>query len=73
MNAQRDDGFTPLHCACFEHSNLGFKVVEYLLDTGSDPFIKDKLGRTALDFAETGNLPEIAALLRKRMGLGVDN
>jgi ankyrin repeat protein len=68
LNAQSNDGETALHFACRNPPDVGFKIVEYLLDNGSDPFIKDKFGDTPFDDAENGEMHEIAALLRNRMG-----
>jgi ankyrin repeat protein len=68
VNIQANDGATALHLACRKISNYSLQVVEYLLDNGSDPFIEDGSGRTPLDVAERSEeMPEIAALLRKRM------
>jgi ankyrin repeat protein len=67
-STQTDDGDTALHLACWKFSDHSLQVVEYLLDNGSDPFIKDGSGCTPLDVAERSEeMPEIAALLRKRM------
>jgi ankyrin repeat protein len=68
VNAQDDDGQTALHLACLKISDQSLQVVEYLLDNGSDAFIKDGSGCTALGIAENNEeMHEIAALLRKKM------
>jgi ankyrin repeat protein len=68
VNTQTNTGATALHVACLEISDQSLQVVEYLLDNGSDPFIKDASECTPLDIAsESEGMAEIAALLRKRM------
>ncbi|ESP03986.1 hypothetical protein LOTGIDRAFT_203408 [Lottia gigantea] len=42
------NNWTPLHCAAFQGHG---KVIMYLMKHGPDLYIKDKLGRTPVDFA----------------------
>ena len=78
INAADARGQTALHGAALKGYD---QVVQYLLDHGAKPDIKDKRGLTPLDFAlgRGGGLgfdgsasephPSTAALLQKLMGL----
>ena len=44
------------------------EIVKILLDAGADPNVKDNAGRTAADFAEEKQHPDILALLKKKTG-----
>eukprot|EP01046_Picozoa_sp_COSAG06_P085809 COSAG06_NODE_32475_length_505_cov_1.453202_1_plen_124_part_00 len=61
LDARDDDQWTPLMNAAYEGRT---KICEMLLALGADPSLKDKGGKTALDWARDGNEPECAALLQ---------
>ena len=64
VNAQDDDGDTPLHVAC-EHRHL--RAVQHLIDAGADVNIKDCCGSTCLhaayDFDVDENDPDNVACI----------
>ena len=64
--AQNNNGQTALHLVCISGwiSEPSVEYIEFLIDSGIDPRIKDKYGKTAYDYAiERGNY-SIAELLR---------
>lgn len=61
VNAQAQDGFTPL-------LNAGtVELTRFLLEHGADPFAKTKRGETALDWAKQMGRKDQAALLEAAM------
>ncbi len=65
VNAQDDDGRTPLMYACYE----GFlDVVKLLLDREADLNVKSDADFTALDYACKNDQTEIATLLAEKGG-----
>ena len=62
MNAQNNDGDTPLHCACRHPADL--QIVDILLDLGADHNLKNKKGETPLLCAvELNNKDAVESLL----------
>lgn len=57
------DGYTPLHKAVLKNK---IKVVELLLAKGADVSIKDKKGKTALDYATKNKNKRLIELLSKK-------
>ena len=49
INSIDEEGWTPLHCAMGENTNMG--VVKILLESGADADIKTVDGQTPLHFA----------------------
>ncbi|RCK79082.1 MAG: Ankyrin [Candidatus Ozemobacter sibiricus] len=64
VNAQDEDGVTPLHAAAAAGEQ---EAVVYLLAKGADPNLKDKEGKTPYDWATEAEEPEIAKLLKAKM------
>lgn len=58
--APRKDGKTPLMLAVEAHN---IDVIDYLLERGADPFLKDAAGETALDIARRIGMDDIAGKL----------
>ena len=73
MNAPQKGGQTPLHHAVAKGS---LKVVEVLVLSGADPFLKDQQGRSAADLAKelSGDFPkdEIRATLKRAFSLPLE-
>ena len=65
MNAERDDGCTPLH---FAAANDRKEVAEMLIAAGADVNAKTKYGSTPLDWAIRFDETETGDLLRKHGG-----
>ena len=61
LDARDNSQHTPLILAVWKDST---KICEMLLALGADPSLKDKDGKTALDWARQRNKPECAALLQ---------
>jgi ankyrin repeat protein len=57
---QNYDGWTALHCAA-AHGHLA--IAKRLLEGGADWTLKNKYGRTALDYARSRGKSEVVALL----------
>ena len=53
---------TPLHAA-IDHGNT--KVVAYLLKCGADDSVRDTLGRTALELAQSKGFDHVIKLLQR--------
>jgi len=53
VNAQSDNGLTPLHCAALRNSDID--VFKYLVHKGASVHIKDNDGNTPLHFAVSSN------------------
>ncbi|MFZ6678678.1 ankyrin repeat domain-containing protein [Undibacterium sp. Tian12W] len=64
IDAESPNKTTPLMMAARTGKHL---IVNLLLEEGADPFLKNDLGLTALDFAVEVEQREIAAVLRERM------
>jgi len=62
MNAQDEDGFTPLHHAC-RRGNA--EIVEALLHEGADPQVRDNDGKLPSYVAELFKHDAIVAMLPK--------
>ena len=66
-NRGDEDNMTPLHwCAHFgtaEHRAIG----RHLIDHGANPLLKDKRGKTPLDFARSKGHTEMARLLEEHV------
>jgi len=62
MNAQDDDGFTPLHHACRRGYN---KMAEILLSSGADPVKTDHDGKPPSYIAKLFNHHDIVKMLPK--------
>ncbi|OEY86820.1 hypothetical protein BIY23_02200 [Wolbachia pipientis] len=61
---KRDDAFTPLFIAAgIGHQN----ITRLLLDSGADPEIRNKDGKTALDLAKEAGHTEIIDMLEKHL------
>jgi len=60
----KDKGKTALMYACGADSGSNIDVVRILLSAGADPSIKDKAGKTALDWAESKKLTNVVQLLK---------
>ena len=58
---------TPLHAATEIMMNRDFAIVTMLLAHGADPSIRDKEGKTALNYAEKNEHPSIAKILRQSL------
>ena len=59
------DGRTALHFACLSgYADPTKEYIQYLLDHGVDPAIKDSFGKTAYDYAVEDGHTEIADLLK---------
>src|SRR6185295_17855882 len=65
VNHKTSGNYTPLMQASLVGQT---EIVKILLDAGADPTIKDNAGRTAADFAEEKQHPEILALLKQKTG-----
>lgn len=63
VNAQNNDGYTALILAVSNDNMNRFYVVNRLLDCGADKTLKDKYGRTALDYVEKFNYPNVMKML----------
>ena len=61
VDARDRNQYTPLMRAAYMGRT---KICEMLLALGADPSLKDKDGKTALDWAREQNKPECAALLQ---------
>ena len=61
LDARSNSQMTPLILAAAEGRT---KICEMLLALGADPSLKNKDGKTALDWARQRNKPECAALLQ---------
>ena len=58
------DGRTPLHFACLSgYADPTKEYIQYLIDHGVDPTIRDSFGKTACDYAVEDGHNEIADLL----------
>ncbi len=64
IDAESPNKTTPLMMAARSGKHL---IVNLLLEEGADPFLKNDLGLTALDFAIEVEQREIAAVLKERM------
>jgi len=64
IDAESPNKTTPLMMAARSGKHL---IVNLLLEEGADPFLKNDLGLTALDFANEVEQREIAAVLKERM------
>ena len=62
INYQDDNGKTPLMWASI---NGHLNVVQYLIEEGANPNIKNNKGKTALDLAEENGHKKVAEFLRK--------
>ena len=61
LDARSNTQYTPLMAAAY---NGRTKICEMLLALGADPSLKNKDGKTALDYARQYDRPECAALLQ---------
>lgn len=66
LNADLGNGMTPLHYGVY-YGNI--PIVDYVLDRGVDPNLKDSRGLPPVWFSISGSRP---AMLRKLIALGVD-
>jgi ankyrin repeat protein len=65
VNAKRSDDRTALHIA----AHWGYlAIAKRLLEGGADPTLRDKYGRTALDWARQHGNSEVVALLSEPRG-----
>lgn len=65
MEAQTDDGATPLHWAAWTNDNPA--ILDILLDAGADPGAADLRGNLPWDYAEDrDNIPDSDAFRRLR-------
>ena len=63
-NVCDSDGRTALHFACLSgYSDPTKEYIQYLIDQGVDPAVKDSFGKTAYDYAVEDGHTEIADLL----------
>ncbi|KAJ3515147.1 hypothetical protein NMY22_g14527 [Coprinellus aureogranulatus] len=71
-NLTDKDGFTPLHLACSSWPVASANMVQFLLDSGADPLIRDSCGKTALQTALEGSGKEcnVVKMLRRRGVVG---
>lgn len=60
IDAESPNGTTPLMMAAHYGSP---QAVKLLLEAGADPLLRNRLGLTALDFAQRGNRTEAASLI----------
>ena len=66
MDLSRTSSWSPLMLACTERGFIALNTIEFLLNTGADPYAKDSHGWNALFVAtETGD-PDIVTLLINR-------
>lgn len=64
-NSCDSDGRTPLHFACLSgYADPTKEYIQYLIDHGVDPTVKDSFGKTAYDYAVEDGHTEIADLLK---------
>ena len=64
-NTRDSDGRTALHFACLSgYANPTKEYIQYLIDHGVDPAVKDAFGKTAYDYAVEDGHTEIADLLK---------
>ena len=65
VNIRDSDGRTALHFVCLSgYSDPTKEYIQYLIDRGIDPAIKDSFGKTAYDYAVEDEHTEIADLLK---------
>ena len=63
INAVDNNKMTPLMLAAKSAKNP--EIISILLKAGANPSMKDKAGRTALDYAQQGNNKQVIAALQK--------
>ena len=61
------EGGTPLHWCARQRDDCG-EAIEALLKNGAGPTLLDAFGKTALQYAEEGGHPRVAAALRHHAG-----
>jgi len=59
INAQNKEGSAPLHYvvkAILVKNSIFIKTAKFLIENGADPYLKDKSGRTPLDYIEDNEI-----------------
>ena len=57
VDAQDNEGFTPLHVLAMTHTSFKLKAIKLLLDAGANPDLRDKRGRTPTHLFLSGKWP----------------